>query len=360
MSENKGRNRRHLREKQRSALEKLLGEAVLHLEDKEVGILYQLADELGSDINKLERIEVFLDKREEQKRRHLEFEEIKEALRKAGAERDSDPLSGGMARVESAPPSGNDKSSGKARARTSDGQPMEPMAFSIDEEYEESLPVAPPPGKRPAAEKTRPRPPAEPETPPAPKPAAHKQEPPAAPEKSPETPSVKPPETPPDTTPDTPSDTPESGADSAPERSAEEQDDSAEQSLLGRKEDAVKVVEKYIRCWNAKAFGAEYDCFEPNRMGIDKETYMDRRMATWLVPNREDLHVSQELGNILKVQVTGSKARVLCTRIWNDHGKRKVHLDLYELRVCDGDWRIHNVETGIATDDLLVKHLAKV
>lgn len=323
MAENKGQKRRFLREKQRNALEKLLGTSVLHLEEKELGILYQLADELEDDVSKLERIEDFLDRREGQERKRAEFDEIKKALRQAGAQRDNDPLSGGMARVESSPSAESDPDTPEEGREDSDEEP--PLSFSIDEEFEQPIPTAPKQASTPEVDKQS-----------TPHAATGQTEP----------PSSAPPGA-------------QDVAGEQPEKSEASQE-KPEPTHPSRKDEPVKLVEKYIRCWNSKAFGVEYDCFEPNRMGINKETYMDRRMATWLVSNREELTVTQELGNVLKVHVTAGKARVLCTRIWNDHGKQAVYLELYELRPHDNEWRIHTVETGVATDDLLVKHLARV
>lgn len=127
-----------------------------------------------------------------------------------------------------------------------------------------------------------------------------------------------------------------------------------------RTREPVDVVRKYIRCWNVKAFGAEYACFMTHRLGLSKETYADRRMAVWLSVNRDRLTLTQELGRILVTRVKGAKAQVLCTRIQTEQGKRTVYLELYDLRQTGDEWRIYSVDTGLADDDLIARQMALV
>ncbi len=108
----------------------------------------------------------------------------------------------------------------------------------------------------------------------------------------------------------------------------------------------VEVVKRYVRAWNLKAFAAEYECFSPAFIEMSKETYVDRRMATYLSYNRDGKFL-QEMGTVLKTHLDGDLAEVLCTRSVREFHKLNYYLDLYVLKLENGQWRITGVTTAI-------------
>lgn len=308
--------RRLVKEEQKYALEKLLGLSLNKLADQEVGLIQQLVDDLGHDVTKMKNLQDFLTKRNKSASTEAEMDTIRKTLRRLRDENDANPFSGGMTRVESAP------SDSRHVPAPSIPDQKEPPIFEIEEI---PLPVLPTPSGQESAPDGQP---------------------PSVPSSKPARPAV-----------------------SAPSRAPAQRQPVAQKAPKPATAEAPAaqtqppspaiLVERYIRCWNLKAFAPEYDCFVPGRLGVSKETYVDRRMATWLASNYESMNLTQELGNILMVRIKGHKANVLCTRVLSDSSKQTTFLELYDLQDVNGEWKIYSVDAGIASNELLVKQMAK-
>jgi hypothetical protein len=134
----------------------------------------------------------------------------------------------------------------------------------------------------------------------------------------------------------------------APSQEAQIEEVSAETKKLdaGSQTDPVDTVKKYIMAWNQKAFAAEFECFSPSYLKMKKEDYVERRMATYLTYNRRG-DFKQDFGQVLKKHIEGNKAEILCTRMVREFHMPNRYLDLYQLRLEDGKWRIRGVSTEL-------------
>ncbi|MFH1743932.1 MAG: hypothetical protein ABIH23_33420 [bacterium] len=105
-----------------------------------------------------------------------------------------------------------------------------------------------------------------------------------------------------------------------------------------------EVVKRYLYCWNQQTFGAEYDCFSKSFLSMSREDYVNRRQIVY----RQSLAkggMSQEFGELISVDATGTEAEVRCTKtIRMGTSAETVEKDLYRLHIEDGHWVIYQVE----------------
>ncbi len=105
-----------------------------------------------------------------------------------------------------------------------------------------------------------------------------------------------------------------------------------------------EVVQRYIECWNQQKFGAEYDCFDPNFLKTDRETYKDARQRFYqsqlslggMKINFDGIESSDIREE--KADVTAEKSVV----IGNQKPRREK--DTYELELVGGRWVISGVK----------------
>ncbi len=304
--------RRFVKEAQKEALERLLGLTSDQLGDHEVDVIQKLVEDLSDDVQKMKRLGEFLDFRTKGNSTEVEMKTLRGVLQRMRDQKDNNPFAGGMARVEPAPV--------ESRKSEPSNAPM-PDNQEVNNE-KNSSPAIPDSSTPPVVTvESSPEPDASPSK--------------SKPHKRPISLQRVLPKTPVSPVKDAPEAAP------APPMSP------------------VQVVERYIRCWNQKAFAPEYDCFVPGRLGISKETYVDRRMATWLAANHETPNITQEIGQILMSRITGNRAHVLCTRNLLEYSKKIAYLELYDLHNINGEWRINSVDAGVASDELMMKQMAK-
>jgi hypothetical protein len=105
-----------------------------------------------------------------------------------------------------------------------------------------------------------------------------------------------------------------------------------------------EVVKRYLGCWNQQTFGAEYDCFSKSFLSMSREDYINRRQVVY----RQSLAkggMTQEFGELLHADVTGTEAEVRCSKIIRvGNSSETVETDLYRLHIEDGRWVIYQVE----------------
>ena len=105
-----------------------------------------------------------------------------------------------------------------------------------------------------------------------------------------------------------------------------------------------EVVKRYLDCWNQQTFGAEYDCFSKSFLNMSREDYINRRQIVY----RQTLAkggMTQNCGEILSVDVSGTEAEVRCSKsIQMGGGAKTEEKDLYRLHIENGHWVIYQVE----------------
>ncbi len=105
-----------------------------------------------------------------------------------------------------------------------------------------------------------------------------------------------------------------------------------------------EVVKRYIECWNQQKFGAEYDCFNPDFINTDRESYVTARQKFYQQQMGQG-GMRIDFDDIESCNVIGTEAEVVATKtIQQGNRKPQQERDLYRLKLINGRWLIDYVE----------------